>query len=197
MKSRSSICANKDLRPRLVARALELEALKYGEFTLSSGKKSNYYFDGRKLSLDPEGAYLIGRCLLPLVLKAGVQAVGGPTIGADPIVAALAVTSYIEGTPVAAFVVRSKVKEYGTRKLIEGNIVKGSRVAMVDDTCSTGGNLLKAIEAVEAEGCNVVQVLVVMDRNQGGSEILKLRGFKFTSLMEVDNEGSLRVWGDE
>ena len=148
MKSRSSICANKDLRPRLVARALELEALKYGEFTLSSGKKSNYYFDGRKLSLDPEGAYLIGRCLLPLVLESGAQAVGGPTIGADPIVAALAMTSYIEGTPVSAFVVRSKVKEYGTRKLIEGNIVKGNRVAMVDDTCSTGGNLLQAIEAL-------------------------------------------------
>ena len=193
MMPRSRVCPIEGLRARLVARALELEALKYGEFILSSGGESNYYFDGRILSLDPEGAYLIGRCLLPLVLESGAKAVGGPTLGADPIVAALAITSYIEDTPISAFVVRSKAKEYGTRKLIEGTLTKGSSVAIVDDTCSTGGNLLHAIEAVEAEGCSVVKVLVILDREQGGSDTLKSHGYKFTSLMKVDNDGSVRV----
>ena len=107
--------------------------------------------------------------------------------------AALAITSYIEDTPISAFVVRSKAKEYGTRKLIEGTLTKGSSVAIVDDTCSTGGNLLHAIEAVEAEGCSVVKVLVILDREQGGSDTLKSHGYKFTSLMKVDNDGSVRV----
>ena len=91
-------------------RALEKGALQYGEFILSSGQRSRYYFDGRLLSLDPEGAYLIGKALLPKVLEAGVDAIGGPTLGADPVVSAVALTSHLEGTPVPAFIVRGDAK---------------------------------------------------------------------------------------
>ena len=95
---------------RLLERALEKEALKYGEFILSSGQRSRYYFDGRLLSLDPEGSYLLGKALLPKVREANVDAVGGPTLGADPVVSAVALTSHIEGTPVPAFIVRGDAK---------------------------------------------------------------------------------------
>ena len=173
------------LKVRLLELALERGALKYGEFTLTSGQKSSYYFDGRLLSLDPEGAYLVSRCLLPLVWEAGAQAVGGPTLGADPMVAAIALTSHIEGKPVPAFIVRKEAKGHGTGQRIEGPLTPGTRVAIVDDACTTGGSLLHAIQAAEAAGCQVVKVLAILDRHQGGSEELKRRGYDFTALLEA------------
>ena len=85
---------------RLLSLALERGALRYGDFTLSSGQSSKYYFDGRLLSLDPEGTYLIGKAILPILKEAGAQAIGGPTLGADPIVAAVALTSHLKGSPI-------------------------------------------------------------------------------------------------
>ena len=105
---------------RLLELALERGAIRYGDFTLSSGRKSAYYFDGRLISLDPEGAYLLGHSLLPLLTDARVSAVGGPTLGADPIVAAVATASWQQGTPIPAFIVRKEAKGYGTGQMIEG-----------------------------------------------------------------------------
>ena len=105
---------------RLLELALERGAIRYGDFTLSSGRKSSYYFDGRLLSLDPEGAYLLGHALLPLLTDASVSAVGGPTLGADPIVAAVATASWQQGTPIPAFIVRKEAKGYGMGQMIEG-----------------------------------------------------------------------------
>ncbi len=182
---------------RLLELALERGALKYGEFTLSSGKKSSYYFDGRLLSLDPEGALLIGRALVPLLRQAGVDAVGGPTLAADPIVTAVALTSQLEGKGIPAFIVRKETKEHGTGQLIEGPLASGSRVAIVDDTCTTGGSLLHAIAAAEAAGCTVVKVLVLLDRREGGTEELARRGYDFSALMAADPQGQIEVIGDE
>lgn len=177
----------------LLALALEVGALQYGEFTLSSGQVSSYYFDGRLLSLHPRGAYLIARGLLPFLHAAGAQAIGGPTLGADPIVAAVAVVSGLEGQPLPAFIVRKEAKGHGTHRAIEGPLAPGRRVAVVDDVCTTGGSLFHAIEEAEAFGCQVVQVLAVLDRHQGGSDALRQRGYRFACLLEADPQGRVRV----
>jgi nicotinate-nucleotide adenylyltransferase len=178
---------------RLLELALELGALKYGDFTLSSGKKSRYYFDGRLLSLNPQGANLIGQVLVPILHLAGVKAVGGPTLGADPIVTAVALTSYQEGDPISAFIVRKEAKAHGTAQSIEGALAPGSRVAIIDDTCTTGASLLQAIAAAEAIGCTVVKVLALLDRGEGGADELRRRGYDFQALMAATPEGKIEV----
>lgn len=178
---------------RLLQLAIERGALKYGEFTLSSGQTSPYYFDGRLLSLDPEGAYLIAGLILPILEEAGAEAVGGPTIGADPIVGAVALTSHLQGGSISGFLVRAEAKAHGTRRQVEGPLTPGRRVAIVDDACTTGSSLMLAIEAAEEWGCKVVKVIVVLDRLQGGSAEIKRRGYAFTSLLEATSSGDVRV----
>ena len=178
---------------RLLQLALEKGALKYGDFTLTSGKKSTYYFDGRLLSLDPEGAYLISQSLLPVLRQAGVEAVGGPTLGADPIVASIALASHINETPIPAFIVRKEAKSHGTGQGVEGPLKVGSKVAIIDDTCTTGGSLFQAIEAAEGEGCVVVKVVAVLDRREGGGEEIRRRGYDFIALLEADPDGKIQV----
>jgi orotate phosphoribosyltransferase len=183
----------RSLRGRILNLALELGALQYGEFTLSSGQSSNYYFDGRLLTLYPEGAGLVTRALLPLINACGAEAVGGPTIGADPMVGALVYASQLEGIPLRGFLVRGEIKAHGTRRMVEGPLKEGSRVAVLDDTCSTGGSLLHAISAAEALNCHVVKVLTVLDRAMGGGEHLRNRGYDFTALLGIGVEGTVRV----
>lgn len=178
---------------RLLQLALEKGALKYGDFTLTSGKKSSFYFDGRLLSLDPEGSHLIAQTLLPLLRQASVTAVGGPTLGADPIVASVALFSHIQGHPIPAFIVRKESKSHGTGQMVEGPLLPGSRVAIIDDTCTTGGSLLHAIDAAEAAGCTVVKVVVLLDRREGGGENLRRRGYDFVALMAATPEGQIEV----
>lgn len=181
-----------DTIDRLLELALGSGAIKYGDFMLSSGKKSGYYFDGRLLSLAPEGAHLISTVLLPMIQVVGAEAIGGTTLGADPIVAAVALTSYLKGESVRAFIVRKESKEHGTKQNIEGPLVAGSRVAIVDDVCTTGGSLFHAINAAEAINCTVVKVVAVLDRQEGGSEEMRRRGYDFTSLLEATPEGVIR-----
>ena len=178
---------------RLLALALERGAIKYGDFTLSSGKKSSYYFDGRLLSLDPEGAHLIAQALLPILQQAGAQAVGGTTLGADPIVTAVALASYLAGDPMPAFIVRKESKGHGTKQNIEGPLLPGSKVAIVDDVCTTGGSLFHAIQAAEEAGCTVVKVVSLLDRNEGGSEEMRKRGYDFSALLAATPEGKIKT----
>ena len=168
-------------------------AIVRGDFTLSSGLKTSYYFDGRMVTLWPEGAYLIGRKIFHILAEAGVEAIGGMTVGADPIAAAVAVVSHLEGWPIPAFIVREGVKEHGTQKRIEGPLKAGSRVAIVDDVITTGGSVLRAIEAVEAEGCRVVKVVVLLDRQQGGADKIRRRGYDFTAILSADASGEVRL----
>ncbi len=171
----------------------EVGALKYGEFTLSSGAKSSYYFDGRLVSLHPEGAYWLGRAFFQAIEGGEVTAVGGPAMAAIPIATAVALTSRMEGAPVPAFFVRSEAKAHGTEQQVEGGLRPGSRVLIVDDVCTSGGSLISAIEAVEAAGCSVAMVMVALDRQQGGGEKLRQRGYDFRSLLEPAPDGTVRV----
>lgn len=177
---------------RILEISEEVGALKYGEFTLSSGATSSYYFDGRLVSLHPEGSYWLGRAFLAAV-EGDVTAVGGPATAAIPIATAVALTSGVEGTPVHAFFVRSEAKGYGMQQQVEGGLRPGSRVMIVDDVCSTGGSLFTAIEAVESAGCSVARVMVVLDRHQGGGDELRRRGYDFRALLEPSPDGRIRV----
>ena len=167
-------------------------ALLYGDFTLTSGEKSTYYWDGRVLSLTPEGAALVAKALLPLVRASGATAVGGPAVGAVAIVAAIAMLSGQDGGgPIPGFFVRAGAREHGTGKLIEGPLAPDSRVAIVDDACSTGGSLYHAIKAAEEAGHTVVLVATVLDRHQGGSDKLRADGYAFHALLESDADGNV------
>ena len=187
-----------NIAERLLELALERGAIRYGDFTLSSGRKSTYYFDGRLLSLDPEGAHLIGNALLSVIGgldDAGIAAIGGPTLGADPIVAAVAMASWQSaegGRPLPAFIVRKEAKGYGMAQLIEGPLPAGARVAIVDDACTTGGSLFHAIDAAEEAGCTVGLVLAVLDRNEGGSDAIRERGYRFAALLTAGADGRIR-----
>ena len=174
--------------------AIDKGALTFGEFRLSSGGTSSYYFDGRIVTLDPAGSYHVARAFLPMLRECGADAIAGPTLGADPIVAAVALLSHQDGggASIPGLIVRKEAKEHGGKRAIEGTVVPGSRVAVVDDACSTGGSLFHAIDAVEDAGCDVVKVLAIIDRHQGGSAELRRRGYDFTALLEADEDGNVR-----
>ncbi|MEE8470259.1 MAG: orotate phosphoribosyltransferase [Dehalococcoidia bacterium] len=168
-------------------------AVSRGEFTLSSGRRTSVYFDGRMVTLWPEGAYLIGRKIFHMLEGVEVDAVGGMTMGADPIAAAVALVSHQEGKPIPAFIVRGGVKDHGTQKRIEGPLRAGSKVAIVDDVITSGASVLRAIEAVEAEGCQVVRVVVLLDRQQGGADEIRRRGYDFAAILTADAEGTVNL----
>jgi orotate phosphoribosyltransferase len=154
------------------------KSLRVGEFTLSSGKKSSYYLDCRMTTLDPRGAFLIGRLILEGMRNHNIQAdaIGGLTMGADPIATAVAVVSGIEGKPISAFIVRKETKGHGMQRAIEGYDGKaGSRVVVVDDVCTTGESILKAAEKAEEAGYEVVASFCVVDREEGGTELIAKR----------------------
>jgi len=169
------------------------KAVLKGDFTLSSGLKSSCYFDGRMVTLWPEGAYLIGKKIYDIVRAAKADAVGGMTLGADPMVTAVAVVSYLEGKPMPVFIVRKEPKKHGTQRLIEGHLPRGAKVAIVDDVITTGASVLRAIEAAEAEGCKVVKVVVLLDRHQGGSEEIRRKGYDFTTILSAGEEGEVSL----
>ena len=183
----------KSIATRLYDRAMELDSLRFGDFKLSSGQKSTYYFDGRMLSTDPEGADLISRAFSIAMDDAGVEAFGGPTVAAVPIVGALALRSYMDGKKRTGFFVRPEQKEHGAGKQIEGNLRPGMKVGVFDDTISTGGSLFPAIDAVEAIGCDVVLVMAILNRHQGGDVELERRGFPFFKLWESTPDGKITI----
>ena len=170
--------------------------MELGDFTLSSGQKSKYYFDGRLLTLDPEGSDLIASLFLEEISEARAEAAGGPTVAAVPIAGAIALKSRLECKPVRGFFVRPEVKGHGGRKQVEGPVEPGMRVAVFDDAISTGGSLLPAIDAVEAFGCRVALVLCVLDRMQGGSDEIRRRGLPFYAILEADQDGNIRQVAD-
>ncbi|MFW6175164.1 MAG: orotate phosphoribosyltransferase [Chloroflexota bacterium] len=187
----------REISQRIKERAEKLGALLFGDFTLTSGAKSSYYFDGRLLSLDPEGADLISAAFLRLAREAGARAVGGPVVAAVPIAGAVALRSRLEesrgGSPMPGFFVRDEAKGHGAGKRVEGPLQPGQPVAVFDDTVSTGGSLLSAVDAVQEMGCEVTIVMTVLDRQQGGSDEVRRRGIKFRALLEADAQGNINV----
>ena len=155
---------------------IRAKSLRIGDFTLSSGKKSSYYLDCRLTTMDPKGALLIARLILEKIREEKIQAdaIGGLTLGADPIGAAVAVVSGLEGMPIHAFIVRKEAKGHGMGRFIEGfDAPPGARVIVVDDVCTTGDSILRAAERAEEAGYHVVATFCVVDREEGGSEAIR------------------------
>jgi len=174
-----------DLREKLFL-LLREKGFKKGKFLLTSGKESDFYIDCRPVALDPEGAYLVGKLFFERLKSSldQVRAVGGMTLGADPIATAVSLVSYLEGKPIPAFLIRKEAKKHGRGLWIEGiqNLPEGTGVAIVEDVVTTGGSTIKAIERAKEEGLRVVRVLAMVDRDEGGREILKSYGYEIESL---------------
>jgi orotate phosphoribosyltransferase len=165
------------------------KALKFGEFTLASGKKASYYLDGKQVTLDSVGARLIGEGLLDLMLPKLPRAVGGMSIGADPIVASIITIAGMRNQALAGFMVRKESKGHGTNQFIEGPVHPGDEVVIVEDVVTTGGSSLLAIERAETFGLKVTRVLAIVDRMEGGAAAFRQRGYAFESLLSIRDFG--------
>jgi len=152
------------------------------EFKLSSGKTSNFYVDARITTLDPEGAFLIGNLFLKMIKGFEVDSVGGYSIGADPIVSSISLLSHISGNPIPAFIIRKTEKVHGTGKQIEGNFKTGDSVVLFDDVVTSGGSILRGAEVVKNAGGNILSIMSVIDREEGGRELIEAEGYKFYSI---------------
>ena len=157
-----------------------------GTFRLTSGKTSDFYIDGKQTTLSAEGAYLCGKLFFEIIKNhsSRIEAVGGMTLGADPLVTATSVVSYLEGAPIPCFIVRKESKKHGTEQFIEGksNLPEGCSVALVEDVVTTGGTLIKVIERVEAQGYKVGLIITVVDRQEGGAEALAEKGYRLEAI---------------
>ncbi len=178
-----------ELKERLF-NLLNQEALKRGKFILSSGKESNYYLDGRIITLTPEGAYLVANIILEMTKDESIGAIGGPTLGADPIAGAIAALSFINGQKIKTFIVRKSVKEHGTQKQVEGpELKKGERVILIDDVATSGKAIIEAQQALARIGVLVDKAIVIVDRNQGAVENLAKIGIKLESIFKIADFG--------
>ncbi|HEX7117265.1 MAG TPA: orotate phosphoribosyltransferase [Longimicrobiales bacterium] len=172
-----------DDRDRLRALLLD-RSVRRGDFVLSSGARSTYYIDGRRTTMSGRGQLLIGRLGLATLDERAWRpaAVGGLTLGADPVAYAIAHTAALEDRALDAFTVRKEPKGHGTGRRIEGSFEPGMDVVVVEDVVTTGESALRAIAAVEAEGGRVLGVLAVVDREEGGRERLEQAGYSLAAL---------------
>ena len=178
-----------DARAQLI-RYIASDAVFHGDFTLTSGKKATYYVDLRKVSLDHRVAPLIGQVMLDLLAQIpNVDAVGGLTMGADPIAAAVLHQGAARGLSYDAFVVRKEPKDHGRGRQVEGPEVKGKRVVVLEDTSTTGGSPLAAIAALEAAGAEVVGVAVVVDRGTDAKARIEAAGYPYFSAIGLEDLG--------
>jgi orotate phosphoribosyltransferase len=158
---------------------IKTKAVVHGKVTLSSGKEADYYVDLRRVTLDAQAAPLVGRVMLELTEDWEYDAVGGLTLGADPVALSMLHAAAAEGRELDAFVVRKAEKTYGMQRRIEGPDVKGRRVLAVEDTSTTGGSVLTAVEALREAGAEVVGVAVIVDRATGAQERVETEGCEY------------------
>lgn len=181
-----------DMRRQLLDLIDELAVVR-GKVTLSSGREADYYLDLRRVTLDHRSAPLIGDVVLDLLADHGlletIDAVGGLTMGADPVGTAVMHRSVVRGAPVDSFVVRKQAKEHGMSRRVEGPDVKGKRVIAVEDTSTTGGSVLTAVEALQEAGAEVVAVAVVMDRDTGAKERVEATGIPYLTALTTHDLG--------
>lgn len=172
-----------------LSRILAEVSLQRGHFTLASGKTSSFYIDARLTTMSPEGMVLIGRQGLDEIRRRDWEpdAVGGLTLGADPIAYAISHTSATDPKPIRAFTVRKESKGHGTARLIEGPFRQGDAVVIVEDVITTGHSAIQAIDAVEAAGGRILGVLAVVDREDGGREAINARGYDVCALTNVSD----------
>ena len=163
---------------------IKRDALTKGDFTLASGKKSSYYIDMKKAILKPEGAYLSARAVLEM-LPEDISAVGGVPLGAVPVVSAMVALSFVEKRQVDGFLIRKQAKGYGTNKCIEGEVTVGSKVALIEDVVTTGGSVVSAAEKIREYGLEVVKIIALVDREEGGAELIRSSGFDFDPVFSI------------
>jgi orotate phosphoribosyltransferase len=184
-------------RPNTADRTRLIEIIKARSFQrgadmkLASGRISNFYFNMKPTMLDAEGGYLIGQLILDTLEGIEADWIGGLEMGAVPIAAAVAALSHARGRGLSAFFVRKMVKEHGTKSLVEGlaegETLKGKRIIIVEDVTTTGGSALKAVDAVRAEGADVVRVLTIVDRQEGADDAFRAAGLAFTPLLTIQD----------
>jgi orotate phosphoribosyltransferase len=189
---RKSKSTGKTMKKRLIELILK-RSFKYTTkptFTLASGKKSNFYFNCKPTTLNHEGMFLVGNLLFQLIKKQKtwkVHAVGGLTLGADPVAYAIAYTAHLKGMPMEAFVVRKEPKKHGTMLWIEGNVKRGDRVLIVEDVITTGSSTIKAVKRAKQCGLKVKGVVVLIDRQEGGKEAIEKMGVSVKSLLTKED----------
>lgn len=176
------------------ARLIQLfheRALKFGDFTLASGKKSTYYLDGKQISLHSEGLRLVSYGLIELLNDVDYDAIGGMSIGADPIVGGVLVAAAASQPPrsMSGFLVRKEAKGHGTNRFIEGPVKPGDKVIVIDDVVTTGGSALQAVDRIIEFGCTVVGVVGIVDRKEGGAANFAARNLPFRALLTIEDFG--------
>jgi len=169
-----------------------LKTLSYeeGDFILASGKRSSYYIDAKETTLNPEGMFLVGKLMYAMTREIpGIEAVGGVSIGGDPLVCSVVLESYNKKDTLAGFFIRKEPKGHGTNRWVEGgkNLKAGMNVVILEDVVTTGGSSLKAIEATEKEGYKVKGVVAILDRLEGGKDTIESRGYLFKSIFTLND----------
>lgn len=165
------------------------KAIVHGRVTLASGKEADFYVDLRRITLDAEAAPLIGPAMLELTADLQYDAVGGLTLGADPVAMSMLHAAAAQGRKLDAFVVRKAEKAHGLQRRIEGPDVKGRRVLAVEDTSTTGGSVLTAVEALREAGAEVVAVAVIVDRSTGAQQKIESEGLEYRSMFGLEELG--------
>ena len=170
---------------------IESRALKRGTFRLASGREASFYLDAKQVVLDAHGAMLVGRAILDRLRSLGPlpAAVGGMSIGADPVTSAVVTMAGVEGLPLKGFLVRKEPKDHGTKRFVEGPVAAGDRVVIVEDVTTTGGSSLLAIDRVQEFGLVVERVVTVIDRLAGAKDAFAARGIPLESLVTIRDLG--------
>ena len=168
---------------------LREKSVSYGHFTLSSGRKSSYYVDSKLTTFDPGGVSLVGKLVFEIIKDKGeeISAVGGLTMGADPIAISTIIAALNEKYSLKGFSVRKEAKPHGKRKLIEGNLDTKDKVVILDDVITTGASTIKAIKAVREFGCDIIMVVALVDRLEGGAEKIRKLGHDVHTIFTIDD----------
>jgi len=164
-------------------------ALKFGDFTLASGKKATYYLDGKQVTLHSSGLRIVSLGFLELLKSVSFDAIGGMSIGADPLVAGALTVAAERGQEYAGFLVRKEAKGHGTQKYVEGPVAPGMKAVLLEDVVTTGGSSILAAERAKEFGMDVVMVAAVVDRMEGGREAFAAKGIAFQSLLTIEDFG--------
>lgn len=175
-----------DPRQALLAE-LKHHAFRFGRFVLSSGVTRDYYIDCRQVTLSPRGAWLTGTVVFDTLADLHLDAVGGPTLAADPIATAVAIESWQRRQPLNAFIVRKESKGHGLQRQVEGPVTAGHRVAIVDDILTSGNSVIQAADVAESLGLQVEAVCVLLDRCENGSERVRARGYQLRPIFTIDD----------
>lgn len=169
-------------------RLLKEISLQRGDFVLSSGKRSHIYIDARRVTLSTEGAWLAGKIIFELIKDQDIQAVGGPTLGADPIVGAILSISYRHNRLLQGFLIRKSPKSYGRRQQLEGpKLKRNANIVLIDDVATTGTSLLKAIRVLKKLSLKVKRIIVLVDRQEGAKELLWKEGYNLESIFKLED----------